>query len=73
MSLAYQVAILGKQECWVEAYTKATYKKWFEEGDPTSEEPNISISLAVIGQYFERVLKLANSFMIIETLDEETN
>ena len=54
----------------MEAYTKATYKKWFEEGDPTSEEPNISISLAVIGQYFERVLKLANSFMIIETLDE---
>ena len=57
----------------MEAYTKAAYKKWFEEGDPAGDEPNISGSLAVIGQYVERVLKLANSSMIIEAFDEETN
>ena len=57
----------------MEAYTKATYKKWFEGGDPASEEPNISSSLAVIGQYVESVLKLTSSSMIIEALDEETN
>ena len=57
----------------MEAYTKAAYKKWFEEGDPAGDEPNISGSLAVIGQYVDRVLKLANSSMIIEAYDEETN
>ena len=50
----------------MEAYTKAAYKKWFEEGDPAGDEPNISGSLAVIEQYVERVLKLANSLWLLK-------
>ena len=59
--LANQVAFLGVQEGWVEAYTQVTYRRWFEEGLPAGEEPNISESLDEIGQDVKRVLGLAAS------------
>ena len=55
------------------AYTKATYKKWFEEGYPAGEEPNMSGGLAEILRDAARVLKLATSSSIIKALDEATN
>ncbi len=70
--LANQVAIVGKEEGWVEAYTQATYRRWFEKGDPAGEEPNISCSLVEIGQDADRVLELATSSRILSDLDEET-
>ena len=72
LSLANQIATLGKQEGWAEAYTKATYRRWFEEGDPAGEDPNISNSLAEIGQDADRVMDLATSSEIIEALNKET-
>ena len=72
LALANQIATLGKHEGWGEAYTKATYQRWFEEGKPAGEEPNISSSLAEIGQDAGRVLDLANSSAIIKALEEET-
>ena len=54
--LANRVAILGVEEGWVEDYTRATYRRWFEKGEPAGQEPNLSASLAEIGQDPARVL-----------------
>ena len=66
--LANQIAILGKEEVWIEAYTQVTYRRWFEEGEPAGEEPNISKSLFEIGQNVDRVMDLATSHNIISVL-----
>ena len=70
--LANQVAFLGVQEGWVEAYTQETYRRWFEEGLPAGEEPNISESLDEIGQDPERILQLATTPDIMIALNEAT-
>jgi 2-hydroxychromene-2-carboxylate isomerase len=70
--LANQIAILGKEEGWIEAYTQATYRRWFEKGEPAGEEPNISGSLTEIGQDVDRVMGLATSQEIASMLDKET-
>jgi 2-hydroxychromene-2-carboxylate isomerase len=70
--LANQVAFLGVQEGWVEAYTQVTYRRWFEEGLPAGEEPNISESLNEIGQDVKRILGLAASKGIATGLSEVT-
>lgn len=72
LNLANQTAILGKEEGLVESYTKATYRRWSEEGDPGGEEPNVSGDLAEIGQDADRVLNLANASWIVEAINEET-
>ena len=72
LMLANQIAILGKEEGWIEAYTQVTYRRWFEEGEPAGEEPNISKSLFEIGQNVDRVLDLATSHNIISALENET-
>ena len=59
--LANQVAFLGVQEGWVEAYTQVTYRRWFEDGLLAGEEPNIPESREEIGQDVKRVLRFAAS------------
>lgn len=71
--LANQVATLGAKEGWVEPYTRATYRRWFESGEPSGEEPNISGTLREIGEDAERVLALAQSEQIERTLAEATD
>ena len=66
--LANQVAILGAEEGWGEAYTRATYSRWFEAGHPAGEEPNLSGSLIEIGQDPLRVLEAARSARVVEAL-----
>ena len=70
--MANQIAILGKEEGWIEAYTQSTYRRWFEKGEPAGEEPNISGSLTEIGQDVDRVIGLATSQEIVSMLDKET-
>ena len=70
--LANQIAILGKEEGWIEAYTQVTYRRWFEEGEPAGEEPNISERLIEIGQNVDRVMDLATSQNIISALENDT-
>ena len=70
--LANRVAILGVEEGWVEDYTRATYRRWFEKGEPAGQEPNLSASLAEIGQDPARVLSLAESEEISQALAAET-
>jgi 2-hydroxychromene-2-carboxylate isomerase len=69
---ANQVAILGADEGWGEDYTRATYRRWFESGQPAGEEPNLSESLAEIGQDPLRVLHVAKSDRIEAELNAAT-
>ena len=66
--LANRVAVLGAEEGWVEDYTRATYRRWFESGQPAGEEPNLSQSLREIGRDSARVLEIANSARIADCL-----
>jgi len=70
--LANQVATLGVEEGWVEAYTRATYRRWFEAGQPAGEEPNLHDSLVEIGQDPVRVLEAARSDRIAAALADST-
>lgn len=47
--LANQVAVLGAEEGWGEAYTRATYRRWFQSGQPAGEDPNLTECLSEIG------------------------
>jgi 2-hydroxychromene-2-carboxylate isomerase len=70
--LANQVAVLGSEEGWGEAYTRATYRRWFDDGQPAGEEPNISDSLTEIGQDPRRILGEATSDRIVAELARAT-
>ncbi len=70
--LANRVAIVGADEGWVEDYTRATYRRWFERGDPAGEEPNLSASLSEIGLEPDRVLEVACSARIEKALADAT-
>ncbi len=71
--LANLVAKLGAKEGWVEDYTRATYRRWFEKGEPAGEEPNISESLKEIGCDPDLVLAEAQSERTNEALSAETH
>lgn len=72
LPFANQVAILGAEEGWVEDYTRATYQRWFEAGQPAGEDPNLTDSLKEIGQDPERVLREAQSDRIVGALAQAT-
>ena len=71
--LANQVAILGAEEGWVADYTRETYRRWFEAGEPAGEDPNMSASLTQIGQDPERVLSVAQTGQIERALSDATD
>ncbi len=70
--LANQVATLGVEEGWVAAYTRATYRRWFEAAQPAGEEPNLHDSLVEIGQDPARVLHAATSDRVVAALADST-
>ena len=59
--VAKRVAIVGEAEGWLPDYMVATYRRWFDGGDPAGSEPNLSESLNEIGQDPQRVLATAAS------------
>ena len=59
--VANRVAIVGEAEGWLPDYMVATYRRWFDGGDPAGSEPNLSESLNEIGQDPQRVLATAAS------------
>ena len=67
------VATLGTEEGWVEDYTRATYRRWFEKGEPAGEEPNISASLKEINRDPDLVLANAQSDRILNKLSAATD
>ncbi|KZY32719.1 2-hydroxychromene-2-carboxylate isomerase [Roseovarius sp. HI0049] len=74
LELANRVAVLAEEEGWVAAYTRATYRRWFEEGLPAGEEPNLSASIAETGLDPARVIDEAQgeaTGAVLEALTEE--
>jgi 2-hydroxychromene-2-carboxylate isomerase len=70
--LANRVAVLGTREGWCPEYTRASYARWFQQGQPAGSSPNLEDSLAEIGQDPERVVALAQSEDIGRALDDVT-
>ncbi len=67
------VAIVGMREGWGTEFVRAAYRRWFQAGEETGSEPNLSSSLRDIGQDPARVLALANSAAANETMLAETD
>ena len=59
--LANRVAVLGRREGWCRDYVVATYRRWFQLGQPAGSEPNLSDSLAEIGRNPEQAIEAANA------------
>jgi len=72
LPLANQVALLGMQEGWGQEYVIATYRRWFQDGQPAGSEPNLSESLREIGQDPARMIDAATSPAIEAALATET-
>ncbi len=54
------VAIVGMREGWGVDFVRAAYRRWFQQGEETGSEPNLSSSLRDIGQDPARILALAS-------------
>jgi DSBA-like thioredoxin domain-containing protein len=67
------VAIVGMRKGWGSDYVRAAYRRWFQLGQETGSEPNVSESLRDVGQDPARVLALANSEDTKAALNAETN
>jgi 2-hydroxychromene-2-carboxylate isomerase len=70
---ANQVAMLGAEEGWVEAYTRATYQRWFQAGQLPGEEPNLSQCLSEIGLDPIGIKDAAGTDRIAAKLDQATS
>jgi 2-hydroxychromene-2-carboxylate isomerase len=71
--MANLIAIVGMREGWGADFVRAAYRRWFELGQETGSEPNVSGSLHDIGQSPGRVLALADSEDATASLTAETN
>jgi 2-hydroxychromene-2-carboxylate isomerase len=71
--IANLIATVGMQEGWGSDFVRVAYRRWFQLGQETGSEPNISESLREIGQDPERVLKLAGADKINMILTAETD
>ena len=71
--VANLVALAGMGEGWGADFVRAAYRRWFESGEETGSEPNVSSSLREVGQDPARVLKVANSSATNERLVAETD
>jgi 2-hydroxychromene-2-carboxylate isomerase len=71
--IANLIALLGIREGWGIDYIRAAYRRWFQQGQPTGSEPNLSASLGEVGQDTTRVLDAARSDSNRAALDAETD
>jgi 2-hydroxychromene-2-carboxylate isomerase len=71
--IANRVAILAAAEGWVADYTRATYRRWFQEGLEPGIDPNLGDSLRELGQDPARVIMRAGADDIGEAYDAATN
>jgi 2-hydroxychromene-2-carboxylate isomerase len=67
------VAIVGMKEGWGADFARAAYRRWFQLGQETGCEPNVSSSLRDIGQDPGRVLAAANASETNDLLLAETD
>ena len=71
--LANRVAIVALREGWGVAFICAAYRRWFQLGQESGSEPNLSESLREAGQDPARVLPIAVSSDVGKDLEAETN
>jgi 2-hydroxychromene-2-carboxylate isomerase len=71
--VANRIAIVGMQEGWGPDFVRSAYRRWFQLGQETGSEPNVSESLRELGQDPQRVLALAGSQETERTLAAETD
>ena len=71
--LANKIALLGCAEGWGIEFIRAAYRRWFQHGEETGGEPNVSTSLREIGQDPDRVLNRAGADEIARKLEGETD
>jgi 2-hydroxychromene-2-carboxylate isomerase len=71
--VANLVAIVGMKEGWGADFARAAYRRWFQLGQETGSEPNVSASLRDIGQDPGRVLAAANASETNDLLLAETD
>lgn len=71
-AFANRLAFVGMQEGWGQDFVRASYQRWFQEGKPTGEEPNLSESLREVGQDLDRVISIAEDQSTDAALDAET-
>jgi 2-hydroxychromene-2-carboxylate isomerase len=71
--VANLVATLGMHEGWGCDFVRAAYRRWFQLGQETGSEPNLSESLREIGQDPDRALKLADGDDVRAMLTAETD
>lgn len=67
------VALVGMREGWGPDFVREAYRRWFQLGQETGSEPNVSDSLREIGQDPDRVLKVAESEATDAALRAETS
>jgi 2-hydroxychromene-2-carboxylate isomerase len=66
------VAIAGMRRGWGADFVRAAYRRWFQLGQETGSELNVSESLRDIGQEPQSVLALANAAETANALMAET-
>jgi 2-hydroxychromene-2-carboxylate isomerase len=71
--VANLVATVGMRQGWGADFVRAAYRRWFQLGQETGSEPNVSESLRDIGQEPQSVLALANATDATTALMEETD
>jgi 2-hydroxychromene-2-carboxylate isomerase len=60
-AMANKVALIGMQEGWGEGFVQSAYRRWFQMGQETGSEPNLSDSLREVGQDPERIIRRASA------------
>lgn len=73
LPLANQIALVGCDDGWCEAYVTETYRLWFGEGLEPGREPAISRVLSAIGQDPAAVLKRARTDQTVARLRAESD
>ena len=73
LDLACRIAVLGIAEGWGPKYIAASYRRWFVDGNEPGIEPNLSASLAEVGQQAARVVERSGGDDVIETYEANTD
>lgn len=71
--VANLVATVGMRQGWGADFVRAAYRRWFQLGEETGSEPNVTASLRDIGQEPQSVLALANAPATKNALMAETD
>ena len=71
--VANLVATVGMRQGWGTDFVRAAYRRWFQLGQETGSEPNVSESLREIGQEPQLVLARANASDTKDALIAETS